>query len=28
LQQFLSTVRTLTSERRLLRLLYVAQKPA
>jgi SAM-dependent methyltransferase len=28
LQQFLSTVGTLTSERRLLRLLYVAQKPA
>jgi ubiquinone/menaquinone biosynthesis C-methylase UbiE len=28
LQQFLSTVHALTSERRLLRLLYVAQKPA
>ena len=28
LQQFLSTVHTLTSEHRLLRLLYVAQKPA
>jgi hypothetical protein len=28
LQQFLSTVHTLTSERRLLRYVYVAEKPA